>query len=286
MSSSIEQLEKIALKALKKAYQVHQELGASGEKLIQKNQFGETALKVDIEAEKAVIDVFRDIKVPIRIISEEHGTTQIGKNPVYLGILDGLDGTCVYKKARGKGRYCTMLGIFSNLDPKYDDYIFSGVMEHSTRRLFCATKDNGSFIQVNEKTTQIKCSNCGKLDKNTKIYADENFDRVLNTTLIYDTFLSKLEKYTLLHEDASAVHYVDLGQGDADLVLECTRKGNLEIAIAYGLVTESKGAIVALDGTSLGPKRYLEFGQDKYLPVISASTIELAKELIKHLSEN
>ena len=40
MGMDIKQLEKIALNALKKAYQIHQELGASGEELVQKNQFG------------------------------------------------------------------------------------------------------------------------------------------------------------------------------------------------------------------------------------------------------
>ncbi len=277
------QLEKIALAALERAYNVHQELGADGEQLIRKNQFGETALKADIEAEKAVINAFREAKVPIRIISEEHGITEVADNPVYLGILDGLDGSGVYKKEREKGRYTTMLGIFSNLNPKYDDYLFSGVMEHSTRRLFYALKNKGSLLVKNGKTTSIKCSSVKKLDKNTKIYADELFDKVFNTSFIHDTYLSKLRDHNLLHENASSVHYVDLANGSADLVLECTRKGNLEIAVAYGLETESGGVIVTLDGQSLGSRRYLEFCQDKHVPVISAATKELAEDLIKHL---
>ncbi len=273
----IKQLEKIALNALKKAYQIHQELGASGEELVQKNQFGETALKVDIEAEKAVIDVLRKAKVPIRIISEEHGTTQIGDNPIYLGILDGLDGSGVYKKERGKGRYGTILGIFSNINPKYEDYLFSGVMEHSTKRLFYAIKGKGSFVIVDGKPGHIHCSESKILDKNTRIYVDEYSE--INRRV----FSSKLQGFRVTYSGSSAVYYVDLANGNADLVLECTRKRNLEIAGVYGLEIESGGCIVGLDGASLGSQKYLEFGQDKQIPVISASTEELAKQLIKHI---
>ena len=223
MNISIEQLERIALTALEKSYEIHQKLGISGEELIQKNQFGETALRIDIEAEKTIIDVLTEANVPIRIISEEHGTIEISNNPIYLGVLDGLDGSNVYKKERGKGRYGTMFGIFSNLDPEYSDFIFSGVMEHSTKRLFYAVNGKGCFLIDNGKT-RIKCSNCKILNKNTNIYVDEFFDKAFNTTFIYETYLSKLGGYKLLHGNSSAVHYVDLASGKADLVLECTAK--------------------------------------------------------------
>ena len=95
MGMNIKLLEKTALTSLEKAYQIHQELGVTGEELVQKNQFGETALKVDIEIEKAIIEVLRKAGIPIRIISEEHGITEIGNNPIYLGVLDGLDGSSV-----------------------------------------------------------------------------------------------------------------------------------------------------------------------------------------------
>ena len=281
---TVSQLEKIAISCLEKSYQVHQKLGSEGEELIAKNQYGETALKIDIEAEKTVINTLKQAKVPIRIISEEHGTTNISDNPKYLGVLDGLDGTEEYKKNRGRGRYGTMFGIFSNLDPKYQDYIFGGIMEHSTKRLFFVSKNKGSFIKSDKKTEQIHCSDCTTLDKKTRIYIDQTFDEKRNVTFIYDTFISKLKEYKFNFLLSTATHYADLVKGEVDLVLECTRKGNLELAVAYGLVTEAGGFITALDGKDLGQKKYLEFGQDQYTPVIAASTKELAKNLIKRLN--
>lgn len=84
-----ERLEQITFDSLRRALLVHDNLGENGEKL-EKNQFGETALKVDIECEKAILDFLKEAGVPIRVISEEHGQVDITENPRYLGILDGI----------------------------------------------------------------------------------------------------------------------------------------------------------------------------------------------------
>lgn len=66
--------------------------------------------------------------------------------------------------------------------------------------------------------------------------------------------MSKLKDYHFLHSNSSAIHYVDLAQGKVDLVLECTRKRNLEIAVAFGLINETNGIIVTIDGKSIKNK--------------------------------
>jgi fructose-1,6-bisphosphatase/inositol monophosphatase family enzyme len=275
-------LVKLGIKALKNAYKVHEKLGDKGLVPVQKNPHGDISLVGDIETEKAVIDTFREANIPLRIISEEHGVIDLSANPRFLAVLDGIDGTNVYETERGKGRYGTMFGIFSKLDPKYDDYIFSGVMEHSTKRLYYAVKNKGVFLITDGKQSLIKCSPARGL-RDSRIYADEFFDGYRNVSFIHDTYLSKLKGYAFVHSNSSAVHYVDLAQGKADLVLECTRKGNLEIAVAYGLVNEAGGVVVTIDGVSIGKRKYLVLGQDKYIPIISASTTELAEELIRRI---
>lgn len=277
-----DKLVELGIKALENAYKVHEELGDKGLESVQKNPHGDTSLVGDIEAEKAVINTFREANIPLRIISEEHGQIDLSDNPQFLAVLDGLDGTSVYKTEKGKGRYGTMFGIFSNLDPTYDDYIFSGVMEHSSKKLYYAVKNKGGFLIINGKEYPLNCSSIKKL-KDSKIYADEFFDGNRNVTFIYDTYLSKLKENTFLHSNSSAIHYVDLANGKADLVLEGTRKGNLEIAVAYGLVNEADGVIVTIDGTTIAKKKYLVLGQDNYIPIISASTMELAQELIRKI---
>jgi fructose-1,6-bisphosphatase/inositol monophosphatase family enzyme len=277
MVFSLDTLSTVALAALRKSYQVHQNLGAAGEQLTKTNTYGETALKMDIEAEQAVIETLGKARVPIRIISEEHGTIDLSNNPRYLGILDGLDGSEVYKKERGKGRYGTMFGIFSGLDPTYGDYLFSGVMEHSTRRLFYAMKGRGSFVVQDGRAREIRCSDSKKLNEDTRIYVDASFD------INKQTFLERLRGFEVNVLGSSAAYYVDLAEGKAELVLECTRKGNLEIAVSFGLVRESGGRIVDMNGRSLTERKYLVFGQRRHLPIISTATSEVAAALIEHI---
>src|SRR3989338_632699 len=65
VKSLVEIIQKthIARACFKKAYDAHIALGKNGLEMVQKNQFGETALKADIEAEKAVLDALRDFKL-------------------------------------------------------------------------------------------------------------------------------------------------------------------------------------------------------------------------------
>ncbi|MEX0877415.1 MAG: inositol monophosphatase family protein [Candidatus Spechtbacterales bacterium] len=284
MENSIEwkeRFEQTTVDSLRRALSVHDNLGEAGEELVQKNQFGETALRVDIECEKAILDFLKETGVPIRVISEEHGQVDITENPRYLGILDGLDGSNVYKKERGRARYGTMFGIFNTVDPNYEDYLTSGIMEHPTKRLFIAQKNNGAFVVEGIQRTQIHSSDRTQLSPDVNIYIDEYFE------INKDTFSRKLQDFKPTSRDfsvgSSAVHYVDVASGVADLALECTRKNNLEIAVAYGLETEAGAVMVDLEGVSIGDKKYLEFGQKEKTPIITAATRGLAEELLERI---
>lgn len=275
----IEKVVKIGLKALWNAFLVHEDLGEKGEKLVEKNQFGDTALRADIEAEKAVLDTLREDNLPIKVISEEHGVTEISKKQSYLGILDGLDGSNVYKKSRGIGRYGTMFAIFQKINPCYEDYLFSGIMEHATKKLYFAIKNKGSFVIQGGKKKPINSNRQKLLNKQIKIYIDEYFE------INRKTFSTKLRGFKTVCLGSSAIYYADVAAGKASLALECTRKNNLEIAIAYGLITEAGGAMLALDGEGLKKRKYLTFGQTKQIPVITASTEGLARDLIDFLQK-
>jgi len=277
---SEERLQGIVIEGLQRALLVHDQLGAAGEEPVRKNEFGDTALRVDVACEKAILDFLRETRIPIRVISEEHGQVDIGEHPRYVGILDGLDGSSAYKKERGRARYGTMFGIFNGLDPKYRDYVASGIMEQPTQRLFFARKGRGAFVATGNIHTPIHSSGRTHLDTETRIYIDEYFK------INRETFSDKLRTVRLKPEafssESSAVYYADVACGAADLALECTRKNNLEIAVAYGLEREAGAVMVDLEGVDIGDKKYLEFGQQEKIPIITAATRELAKNLIRH----
>lgn len=277
---ALEAIKRVVVTGLQRAYSVHESLGPQGTESIDTNRFRETALLVDIKAEKAVLDFLREINFPIRVISEEHGITNISENPRYLGILDGIDGSSVCKKEWGAGRYGTMFGIYNTVDPYYGEYLVGGVMEHSTRKLFVASRGEGAYVIQNGEIKQIRASGITTLDQQkTRIYVDEFHD------VSRRVFAERLRGFPLSVINASCVAYVDVAAGKAEMALECTRKGNLEIAAACALIMESGGVLVDIEGRSLLDRKYLEFGQNEQLPTIAAATQDLALALIAHVKE-
>ncbi len=264
--------------SLLQSYSVLEQLGKEGETRVQKNQFGDAALLADIKAEEVILQTFEQAHCPLHFFSEEHGELDLGEAPHLLGVLDGLDGSGVYASQRGIGRYGTMLGIFSSRDPHYRDYLFCGIMLHSPQpELFFASKGQGSFRLVHGDRQAISCSQETRLHTNARLYVDDYF--AINRSV----FVSNLSDFDLQCTHSSAVHYADVAQGTADAALECTRKQNLEIATAYGLITESGGVMITLEGISLGNQLYRTFSQDKHTPIITAATRELADAIIKHI---
>ncbi len=265
-------------RALLKTFELYHHLEESGKESVKKNRFGDTTLRMDINAEEEVLKFLKEENVPVRVISEEHGTTNIGENPKFLAVMDGLDGSSNYKESKERGRYGTMLGFFSNINPNYEDYIFSGIMEHATGKMFFASKGEGSFVAQKDKIIPIRTSEVKDLDKKTRIFIDEYWE------FNKKKFSQKLQGFNTNYLGASCAYYIDLACGKADLVLECTRKGNLEVAISYGLEREAGAVIVDSEGKDLGKRKYLEFGQQESLPVISGATLDLTKRLIEHLN--
>jgi myo-inositol-1(or 4)-monophosphatase len=279
-------LAEIGNLALQAAHQVHEDLGAEGERSVRANKFGDTALKVDIEAERAVLELLAQNGVSIKVISEEHGTTVIGNNPEYLGILDGLDGSDLYREKRGVGRYGTMLAIYSGTDPRYGEYLYAGIMEHVRTSLYFAAREQGSWVLEEDSKKPIYCSQATSLDsRSTQLYADLYYDGLHHSDVL-TSLVKRLNGYTVSTMQSSAVHYADLAQGTVDGVVECTRKDNLEIAAAFPLITEAGGVMTSIQGVDLIDQRYSEFGQSVPIPIISASTKSLATAIAAKLLED
>lgn len=275
----IDKVKKIGNLALERACKIVQELGASGIEPVHKNQFGDIALRGDVEAEKTILDVLRKNKLQIEVVSEEHGITFIGDNPLYLGMLDGIDGSGVYKRERATGRYGTMFAVYKGTDPTYDDYLYGGIVEHVSGKLYFASKGGGSWVIENGTQERLNCSRSIQLDNKSRLYADTNFDEVFKTHIV-SNFFRRLGDYDFKCMRSSAIHYADLSAGSVDGVIEVTRKGNLEIAVAFPLIKEAGGAMIDENGQSLAGKKYNEFGQKDHLIVVSAATSNLANDIL------
>ena len=279
--SSIESLEHLTVLAtagIWKTLETHDRLGEAGLELVQSNQFGETALRVDVECEEAILNVLRKSGIAMRVHSEEYGIVHIGDNPRYLAVLDGLDGSSVFKKERGRGRYGTMFGISEGTDPTYSDYLVSGILEHTTKRLFIASKGGGAYVMLQDgQRTPIHSSQKTQFDPTTRIYTDDYWE------IVRKTFSEKLAGYDMRPGGSTAVFYVDVASGAADMALDCTYKGNLEKGSGYGLIHEAGAAMVDINGQGIGDKKYLEFGQREQLPIVTAANLELAEAFLDYI---
>src|SRR3989344_6413191 len=263
----IEEVAEIGIEALRQAKKVHDELGENGLTPVPSpNQFGEQALLADVLCEKAILDTLRVAHFPIRVTSEEHGTTYITEEPIFSGTADGLDGTVIYKKGPGIGRYGTMFGIASGLNPRYEDYLFSGIMEHASNMLWIATKGQGSYLISENDKTKIIASQKSVFDESARIYTGENYNE-LSRKIFAGKFPFNWKKEPL----SAAIEYVDIASGEAELEVEVTRKGNLEQMIAYGLLKEAGADMYTFNGENIGGQKYLEFGQSEFIPIFSAA---------------
>ena len=270
------------INGLKSTYLLHEKLGDMGKTVFQQNKFGETALVMDVQAEEAVIDSFRERNISFQVFSEEHGEFIVGRSPRYLVVVDGLDGSDAYKKERGKAMYGTMAGILGGANSIYGDYLVSGIMIHSPiPKLFLAIKGKGCFlidVATGERKALQKPSSEG-FSKRRTIDLDINWPPYGK---LFNTWHEKFPGLQCAHFSAAARCALFI-QDDIDVALEFTRKSNLELAVMYGLVREVGGVMVMVDGEDIGNKPYRTFEQTRETPLIIASTKSSAEQVSKKL---
>lgn len=280
-------LNKTVHKALMHAFREHFATGDSGLQKVATNRFGETSLRADYEAEQNILDVLRSHRIPITVVSEEHGRVVMGNK--LLGILDGLDGTnryVAYRQGDDSARYGTMFAVLDGSNPRYMDFLVGGIIEHAPPRLVFVEGGAGYVHDfMNSKESRLRTSGKRSVDGKTRVYVDYWEGQAPGTRqVVKETFIDRLPEglgYACLR--ASEAHYVDLVTGQADLVMETTRKGNLEMGVAWGIVKAAGGVMVTLDGEPIGPRKFLHFGQEQLVPFIAAATKELADDAIATL---
>ena len=240
------------------------------------------SLECDIRCEQAVLETLREAGLSGTVYTEEHGIVALGTSQGLTITLDGLDGTTRYKIAPGRERYATMVAVLAGDDPTYDDYLVCATKEHSSGRLFCCTRGGGTTLHEVGVARQLRVAPAVDLKDVALAYLDGYWP---TNQQFYGRGLPDLRTTYL---NASCIYYEDMSLGLAHLVLECTRKRNLEIACGYGLVREAGGATVTPDGRTLGMQRYRSFGQltaagDVHIPVITACSQKLALQVLERI---
>lgn len=263
-------LEKVAVNAAFEAYRVYESLGEAGKEKAGVNQFGEQRVRGDWECEEAVIDTFKQAGINARVVSEEHGTFEIGENSEYLVTLDGIDGSRQYLSEPNEDRHFgPMVSIFKGLDPAYCDSLVSFMFDFSSGNLFLAVRGDGTYVIENGNKRRVVLKAVKKFEKDLVIYGDGE-----------SKYAPQLVGFPVVTTASSCSDYMNLLTGKAQAVNAYTLKQNLELACAYRLVTEAGGAMIKIDdGEDLGEEKYLDFGQKNHRGVVSVASLELAKEI-------
>lgn len=235
-------------------------------------------------------------KSSLRIISEEHGKIDVVKNPKYLAVLDGIDGSSALVKD-SSSKCGTIISIANNLSPNYKDFIFAGITEFITNKIIYGIKGEGVFVIENAQNNNLA-------RKIPKFKNKSSFEDIKATIDCYDSdyaegitkgmnefksFMnSNVVKYlkgkiNIYGGISSASTCIDLLEGKTDAVFNMVAKGVFEPPAIYLLTKELGGFGTDLDGKDLENKKWKAVGMNLE-GVLFSSSEEISKKLINLIS--
>ncbi len=289
---------KLAIQALQEALKTQLKLSEQGtiaEIVPTKGQ--DKATRGDWESEEAVISYLRKKQFPARVIAEEHGTLNLTKNPQYLFVLDGIDGSGGLVK-NPQSRCGTMLSIAENLDPTYDDFIFGGLTEFTTQKIAYAEKFRGAYLIQNQEKTKINSNNL-KLSNQSPIHLDsttfyqhqkgitQGLDEI--SRLVDETFYKPLTKQgftNFIGLSSSSSMCLDLLLGNVIAVGGVIAKGVFEPPAEYRLLKEIRGELLAYTNSNwqtMGDKKWSEYGKP-LSPLLRTANSQATRELLSQIN--
>ncbi len=203
---------------------------------------GDTMKKIDLVAEKALIDVLEKHEVSCTLISEETGTKEIGPEPSEFYITtDPLDGTT--NAVRGIPFMAT--AIAASKAPFLKDVETAIVSDIFHNVTYTAQKGRGAF----RNGKKIKPSQTSSLEE-AVVGVDFN-------TLRLRELITRLERALattrhLRHLGANALEVCYVADGTIDAFIDIRGKlRTTDVAASYLIILEAGGIMVAPEGTQL-----------------------------------
>ena len=203
---------------------------------------GDISRKIDIVAERAVIDTLKEHKVNCTIIAEEAGKVDLtnGKSSAYV-ILDAVDGTT--NALRGIPFYCCSIAFADG--NRLSAVKYGVVMDLFTGDVYSALHGNGAF--VNGARMHVKsrgdASSYYVVGMNVSGIKPEKIERM-------KPIMAKSNH--LRHLGANALELCIFAKGLMDVFIDIRGKIRVtDMAAAYLIVKESGGILVSDDGKEL-----------------------------------
>jgi len=231
---------------------------------------GDISRKIDIVAEKTVLDYLKEIKFDCIVLGEECGRVELSKNPKGFLIMDAIDGST--NAVRGIPFFCCSLAFAT--DNNLSSITDSVVMDLSNGEMYHATKGKGAFlngkeIHVNEKN---------------HFY----FVVGLDMSGISQEMLQRLSPIIsasnhIRHFGAVALELAIFARGLVDVFVDLRDKLRItDIAAGYLIALEAGGFLIDKSGKPLDS----DLGSDNKISFIAAANKEYLDDTVKKLKIN
>lgn len=218
---------------------------AEGNKKFGRGAGGDISRKIDLDAEKAVIDTIQRYHFKPTIIGEECGIIQ-GKEGFL--IMDAIDGTM--NASRGVPFYCCSLAY--SIDYRLSSVVDAAVIDLSTGDIYHASKEKGAYWNKD----RIYARGSRSINGSKQDYQQDMLIGMNISGVSADTFnrLSRLisKAIHIRHFGANALELCYFARGLMDAYIDFRGKIRpTDMAAAYLIVNEAGGKIYSDNGSEL-----------------------------------
>jgi myo-inositol-1(or 4)-monophosphatase len=203
---------------------------------------GDIAKKIDLAAEKALIDCLNKHKISCTLVSEEAGTKQIGSEPSeYYVTTDPLDGTT--NAVRGIPFMATVIAV--SREPWLQDVETALVSDLFHNITYTAQKNKGAF----RNGKLIKPSETSSLE-DAVIGIDYNTFKFRELVTKLEGLFKRAKHFR--HFGANALEVCYVADGSTDAFIDIRGKLRVtDIVASYLILREAGGIIVSPEGEEL-----------------------------------
>jgi len=291
MSISINDAEKLVKDSLLHGYN---ELLKTKEdtKALEGEQIDVTT-KADLIVGKSLINFFERKNLIKYIYSEEYGKREVNLSSLYSVLFDDIDGSLNFLEGRNMLPHGTILGIFKNPEPVFNECLASGFLEFNSGNLFYVVKDRGTFLVEGFGNGQ-------KLEEKIQTSGRKSITGKTPFRIIPDSYmLGSLSPFFARYADrawpgdfrSAALHLGLIAGNIADVFItgdNCynpkKRNTGEEIGPGYLLIKEAGGAVLDWYGNDIG-NQVVGFDKKKTFNYIAVATKELGIEFTKEMNE-
>jgi myo-inositol-1(or 4)-monophosphatase len=215
-----------------------------GNKKLGKGAGGDSSRRVDLVAEKAVIDTIKKHNFNPTVIGEECG--RINGEKGFL-IMDAIDGTT--NTIRNIPFYCCSLAYA--IDFKLSSIVDAAIIDLVSGDLYFASKNKGAYLNGNRIEVRKHSNNSAQGEQNNDIVVGMNISGVSEDTI---RLLSKVicNANHVRHFGANALELCYFARGSMDAYIDLRGKiRSTDMAAAFLIVKESGGKLYSVEGSEL-----------------------------------